>query len=268
MKHDRFWIGCAWVGSICVTAAPGFCQNAPQNAQQNSNHQQSEHPAPPHPVNNSAAAQVGAVMQHSGGSLLQAQLAVQADQNQAHLAQVSFFAVPEQQPKTLKKHDLISIIINEASDIQSKGTADLKKDAQLQAQVNQWVKLDLQNRAIYGLPTPSTPAGIDVTGNRTLKGDAEVDRTDVMTAHITAEVLDVKPNGTLVLQARKHIKIDDEEQTFILSGTCLVEDVTADNSVLSSQLHDLELQKNHKGAVKDITQRGIAGKLLDFINPF
>src|SRR4029077_19468801 len=132
----------------------------------------------PHPVNNSAAAQVGAVMQRTGGSLLQAQLAVQADPNQAHLSQVSFFAVPEQQPKTLKKHDLISIIINEASDIQSKGTSDLKKDAQLQAQVNQWVKLDLQNMAIYGLPTPATPAGIDVHGNRTLKGDAEVDRTD------------------------------------------------------------------------------------------
>jgi flagellar L-ring protein FlgH len=81
-------------------------------------------------------------------------------------------------------------------------------------------------------------------------------------------VVDVKPNGTMVLQARKRIKTDEEEQSFVLTGICRVDDVAADNSILSTQLFDLELQKNHKGDVRNATRRGILGKLLDAIGSF
>jgi flagellar L-ring protein precursor FlgH len=72
----------------------------------------------------------------------------------------------------------------------------------------------------------------------------------------------------MVLQARQRIKTDDEEQTFILSGICRVEDITPDNSILSTQMFDKELTKTHKGAVRDTTKRGWIPKLLDVINPF
>jgi flagellar L-ring protein FlgH len=81
-------------------------------------------------------------------------------------------------------------------------------------------------------------------------------------------VLDVKPNGTLVLQARKRIKTDEEEQAFILTGVCRAEDITADNSILSTQLYDLELSKSHQGTVRNATRKGWGGKLLDAISPF
>jgi flagellar L-ring protein FlgH len=71
-----------------------------------------------------------------------------------------------------------------------------------------------------------------------------------------------------VLQARKTIRADEEVQSYLLSGTCRVEDVTADGTVLSTQLHDLDLQKTHKGIVKSATERGVLPKLLDFINPY
>jgi flagellar L-ring protein FlgH len=248
-------VGTLALGQTAPTAADGRAETMPERTS-------------PRPANNNNAAQAGAIMQRTGASLLKAQLSAQPDPAQAKLPQVSFLAVPEQQPKKLKKHDLVTIVIREESDIQSKGETDLKKDAALQAEVNQFIKLKLGKGSIYGLPTPATTPGIDLTGHRQFNGTGEVDRTDTFTARITAEVLDVKPNGTLVLQARKHIKTDDEEQMMVLTGTCRVEDVTADNSVLSTQLHDLDLQKNHKGDVRSATQRGVLPKLLDFINPF
>ena len=87
-------------------------------------------------------------------------------------------------------------------------------------------------------------------------------------ARITAEVVDVKPNGTLILQATEDIKTDEEEQKVTLLGTCRVEDITEDNTVLSNQLYNMSLNKQHKGAVKDTTTRGIFTRLLDWINPF
>jgi flagellar L-ring protein precursor FlgH len=109
---------------------------------------------------------------------------------------------------------------------------------------------------------------VKASGTRNLKGEAKLERSDTFLARITAEVVDVKPNGTFAVQARKLIKKDDEEQEFILTGICRGGDVTPDNTVLSSQVYNLQLITNHKGAVRDTTKRGLIPKLLDFINPF
>lgn len=252
-----------------VMAAHAMAQRAPADAPASAPASERQKPGEPGKlVNNSTAARVGMSMGRAGGSLLKASLAAAPDPGQAKLAQVSFFAVPEREAKVLKKHDLVEVIIKEESEATSKAQNDLKKTAELQAQVNQMVKLKLAKGEILGLPTPTSPPGIDFTGSRTFHGQGEMDRSDSLTARITAEVVDVKPNGTLVLQARKRIKTDDEDQVFILTGTCRAEDVTPDNTLLSTQLYDLELQKNSKGDVRSSTERGRLPKLLDFLNIF
>jgi flagellar L-ring protein precursor FlgH len=55
---------------------------------------------------------------------------------------------------------------------------------------------------------------------------------------------------------------------FVLSGVCRAEDVTPDNTVLSTQMYDKQITTSHKGAVRDTTKRGLISKLLDALNPF
>ena len=158
-------------------------------------------------------------------------------------------------------------MINEESEITSKGTNNMTRDSEFDAKVSNFVQFKPKSLTLLGLQSTTTPE-INLSGTRSFQGAGEVDRSDSFTARITAEVVDVKPNGTVIVQARKRIKTDEEEQQFILTGTCRAEDVTAANTVLSSQMFDLELQKNHKGDVRNATKRGVLGKLLDVINPF
>jgi flagellar L-ring protein precursor FlgH len=53
-----------------------------------------------------------------------------------------------------------------------------------------------------------------------------------------------------------------------LSGTCRVDDITPDNTVISTQLYDTNLIKVTTGSVRDTTKRTWAQKLLDAFNPF
>ena len=210
-----------------------------------------------------------------GGSMFQAQASAIAVSNMGTnsgngntgIAAISVFAVPKQQPKMVKAHDLLTIIIREESEVSSQGTSDLKRQADVGAQADQFVRLNFANFALENAINGASPA-IKLSGSRNFKGEATVDRTDSVIARITAEVLDVKPNGTLVLQARKKIKTDEEEQTLLLSGVCRVEDLTPDNTVLSTQLFDLEFTKINKGQVRNTTKTGGLHKLLDFLNPF
>ncbi len=208
------------------------------------------------------------LMQLNGGSLLKASLAAAPDPSKAKLASLSFFSVPEPEPKVIKKHDLVTIIIREESEMTSDGKSDLKKSADLDTRIDEWVKLNFKNFALQGGGAGAIPPAVKMSGSRNLKGEAKLERTDTFLARITAEVVDVKPNGTFAIAARKLIKKDDEEQEFIMTGICRGADVTPDNTVLSTQVYNLALITNHKGAVRDTTKRGLIPKLLDFINPF
>ena len=207
------------------------------------------------------------LMQRNNGSVYRAAMAMPQDPRLIKVSDVSFFNVPVPKPRTLAKHDLVTIIVRESSENSSEGSTDTKKDASLDAKLEQFPKLDLANFAFGNAIGTVTPE-LKLSGNRDFKGEATVDRKDTLTARVQAEVVDVKPNGTLVLQARKRIVTDEEEQLFMLTGVCRVQDILPDNTVQSTQLFDLELRKNHTGAVKDATKRGWVPRFFDWMNPF
>jgi len=260
-------VAAALVLAICCTGAFAQQQRQQRTAPTTTKPQPARAGAAQQLANNNDAAMASQVMQRNGGSLLKATLSAPADPAQASLSSVSFFAVPEPEPRVIKKHDLVTIIIREESEFSSEGTTETKREAELEARIDEFIRISNWHLTGGGIDTSNPPA-IIASGNREFTGEGAVELTDSLTVRITAEVLDVKPNGTLVLKGRKDIHVADEFQRFIVSGVCRAEDVTADNTVLSTQLKDFDLRKTQKGTVRNATRRGWAQKLLDVINPF
>jgi len=213
------------------------------------------------------------VMQGSGGSLLQASPSVPPPAGAtagtaSKTPSYSLYAVGEPEPKVLRKHDLVNIVVQEVSTYTATGDSNQVRDSNIDAKVDQFVSFKPSAFSLHGTGQATNPVEVKMEGERDFKGTAAVDRSDAVTLRLEAEVIDVKPNGTLVLQSRKHIKTDEEEQTIILSGVCRVTDIDATNSVLSTDLQDLDLQKITTGQIHDTTKRGYLHKLLDFLNPF
>ena len=61
---------------------------------------------------------------------------------------------------------------------------------------------------------------------------------------------------------------DEEIQTIGLSGICRPDDVTAANTILSNQIHDLTIQKINEGELKKTNEKGIIAKILDTVFAF
>jgi len=259
------------LAAFCATASAQQARSANGRPTTTAPPPQQQQPAragiPQQPANNNDAAVAGQVMQRNGGSLLKATLAAPTDPGQASLAGVSFFSVPEPEPRVIKKHDLVTVIIREESEFTSDGTTETKREALLDARIEELIRISKLHISGGGVD-PSNPLSIKANGQREFKGEGTVDFKDKLTVRITAEVLDVKPNGTLVLQGRKDIRVAEEFTRFIIAGVCRAEDVTPDNTVLSTQLKDFDLRKTQTGRVRNATRRGWATKLLDAINPF
>jgi flagellar L-ring protein precursor FlgH len=162
----------------------------------------------------------------------------------------------------------VTIIVREESEFSSKGSSEFKKEAEFEARLEEFVKLRLRNAELEGGAIGGPAPSIRATGTRDFKGEGSVDRSDSLTTRVQAEVVDVKPNGTLVLQARSRIKTDDEVRVFVLTGVCRVEDVSADNTILSTQLYDKNIEQRNSGNVRNANRRGWLSNLLDAVSPF
>jgi flagellar L-ring protein precursor FlgH len=69
------------------------------------------------------------------------------------------------------------------------------------------------------------------------------------------EVVDVLPNGMLVVQATRQLTFSQQTQLIKLRGLVRPEDVSAQNQVLSTAMTDLELEVTGKGIINDYTYR-------------
>lgn len=186
----------------------------------------------------------------------------------AQLEGVSLYAIQPQAPRRIKMHDLVTIIVNQSSSMQHDQALDTEKKYRNQAAIPAFPDLThLWELQVFAGRTNNTPR-LDVNSHAKFESDGEFARQDRVTARITAQVIDVKPNGLLVLEARSTIRTDREEQLMILSGTARMEDVTAQNTLQSTQLFDLRLETHHTGDVRRTTDKGILTRVLEAVFNF
>ncbi len=164
--------------------------------------------------------------------------------------------------------DLITIIVRESTRVERDQTLETEKTNSLQAEVITLQAIQ-QFIELRGDPTKETIAGqpiFDLTGE--FEGEGEYERNDDVTARVTARVLEVKPNGLLLLEARTTVRTDEEVQTITLSGYCRAEDVSATNTVQSSELYDLSLNVQHEGEMRKATKKGLIPRVFETLFNF
>lgn len=99
-------------------------------------------------------------------------------------------------------------------------------------------------------------------------GKGSTSRGDSMTASITARVIDVKPNGNLLIEGTREIRVNNETQIIVLSGIIRPVDISPDNTILSSYIGDAKIEYIGTGALSDKQRPGWLTRAADFIWPF
>jgi flagellar L-ring protein precursor FlgH len=184
--------------------------------------------------------------------------------------QTSFLAVQVPEPRRFAQNDLVTIVISERIEDSADSSLDTEKKSDWKGEIKDFPSIDLRQllqAQLKGTPLANPPK-VDVGLEKSFEGDGKHRNRNTLTARMTARIIDVKPNGLLAVEARKHLRIDREELTIVLTGVLRPEDVNADNTVLSSQLADVRIAKELKGELRDVKDRGLIGKffaiLLDF----
>lgn len=182
------------------------------------------------------------------------------------LDETSLIAVAPPEPKKFGLHDLVTIIVVENKRFQTDANTRTEKKFELQSELKDWFRFS--GGKLIAATFPRGNPNIDYELESRVDNRGRLKRQDRLSARIAAEVIDVKPNGNLVLEATRRIVHDEEEITASLIGVCRSTDVSADNTILSSKVARFEFHATHSGAVRDGTRRGWLTRLIDLLRPF
>jgi flagellar L-ring protein precursor FlgH len=107
--------------------------------------------------------------------------------------------------------------------------------------------------AFMGLPGPT--AGIQnvfsPNSSRTLNGQAQTSSDSTLSTSLSGRVVDVLPNGFLVIEAVRQMFMNNQHQTVIIHGVVRPGDITSANAVPSTAVSNLEVELKGKGVISD-----------------
>lgn len=147
--------------------------------------------------------------------------------------------------------DTLTIIINETSKATRANSANNSKsgDASLSA-----------GTGIFSFLSAATASGSD-----SFKAQGGITNSNNVTGKISVQVIEVKPNGNMVISGTQMIKQNKDEHKITITGLVRKDDVQADNTVSSSLVADAQLFFDGKGPLNSKQRQGILTQVLNFL---
>ncbi len=149
--------------------------------------------------------------------------------------------------KAVRLHDVVSIVVTESLAASTDGQVKNSRASNASSGLTGlFGKLKASN-AMQNLIGMTASSGLTAQGQSTTNSS--------LATTFGGEVVDVLPNGMLVVQATRQLIFSQQKQLIKLRGLVRPEDVSAQNQVLSTAMTDLELEVTGKGIVNDSTYR-------------
>jgi len=172
---------------------------------------------------------------------------------------------PAPEPRKLKVHDIVVIIVDEKSEVTENALYNRQKTGQLKLELKDFVRIDDDGNAANAAANSPT---VDTNLQQNLQSRGIMLNREGMKFRIAATVSDILPNGNVVLESRKSVRSNWNVWTYSLTGIARPEDVLANNTILSENIYNLDIDKTEKGKIRDASRRGWLATTYDFLSPF
>lgn len=182
------------------------------------------------------------------------------------LAAVSLTAVSAPQPSAIQVNDLIGVIIRHRfrsqidARLQQENEFDVqsKLDAWFRIHDHRWVQQDFQR----GKPE------VNFRNDVELQNQSRSNRQDILETRMNGRVIDVKPNGNLVIVASYEIDNGQDVQQLVLSGEIHPRDLSLDRTITSDKIAELRIKTTPEGDVANSTRPGWLKRIYDKLKAF
>lgn len=167
--------------------------------------------------------------------------------------------------------DIITVLVRERIDASTQADTNTKKETEVQSKAaesdNPFLTTDKYDGGLGIIDPEELPNWKGETDNET-KNRGTTTRESTLTTTVGCIVMQVLPNGNLIVQGERKVTVNREDSTLVVSGMIRAKDVRADNTIQSTQMANAQIQLKGKGELWNNQRRGLMTKITDWINPF
>ena len=149
--------------------------------------------------------------------------------------------------KAVRLHDVVSVVVSESLAASTDGQVKDSRASNASSRLTALFSAIKASNAMQNLLGQNSASGLTAQGQSTTNSS--------LATTFGAEVVDVLPNGMLVVQATRQLTFSQQTQIIKLRGLVRPEDVSSQNQVQSTAMTDLELEVTGRGIVSDSTYR-------------
>jgi flagellar L-ring protein precursor FlgH len=161
--------------------------------------------------------------------------------------------------------DIVTILVQENSSASKDNTTKTSKDSSIDSAISSF----LYSPAASGLLTKKgTMPSLSLSGKSEFAGGGQINNSQQITASVAVRIVDVLPNGNLIIEGTRESSFSSEQQTIILRGTIRQDDIAANNTVYSYNVADATIKFITKGTITDSQRKGWFHRLWDKFSPF
>ncbi|WP_242469343.1 flagellar basal body L-ring protein FlgH [Rhabdochromatium marinum] len=148
--------------------------------------------------------------------------------------------------------DLLNVQLVENTNASKSAKTSVTKDSTVGVDFSQ---LDVMGHQVE----PSNNLlGVGAVSGQEFEGEGDSEQSNSLSGQITVTVAEVLPNGNLVVQGEKWLGLNQGKEYVRLRGIVRPIDISANNTVLSTQVGDVQIYYGGTGAVADSNIMGWA----------
>ncbi len=159
--------------------------------------------------------------------------------------------------------DSLTVVISESQSVQDQNNAKIERTSSFSTG---------QTAFRFAKHSPIFDPEFGWDSSKKLDAKADAQRSGTFTTTITATVIDVLPNGNLIVSGRRRLFVNQEEKMIEITGVVRPYDVSFSNTVLSSQIADARITFVGEGPLTEASKKGWLArgieKGLNFLWPF
>jgi flagellar L-ring protein precursor FlgH len=160
--------------------------------------------------------------------------------------------------------DLITVNVLIDNQESTSITPSLSRDSKLSATAPNI--LGLQNKISSLMATDGTLLNTESKPQHT--GSGKYDLSDKIKFQVAATIIQVLPNGNLVVKGRTEIKLLNEVREIELTGIARRSDIASDNSITSDKVAELRIVYAGRGDISDVANKPWGHKVVENMMPF
>jgi flagellar L-ring protein FlgH len=162
--------------------------------------------------------------------------------------------------------DIVTIRIVESSKATNKANTSTDRASSLNAGIDSF--FGAEKRFPADQPFFNPFGRISGSMGSEFEGSGTTQRSGDLNAYMTAQIVDMLPNGNLIIEGNREVRVNNENQLITLTGMIRPRDIAANNVVQSTYIADARISYSGRGVVNDRQKPGWMTRVLDVVWPF